>query len=261
MLKIRLDQLLVQRELTENLAKAQAIIMAGKILVNEQKITKAGHPVLADAVIRILGEQSPYVSRGGLKLAGALKSFNFDPTGLVCLDIGASTGGFTDCLLQKGADRVIALDVGHNQLDWKIRSNNLVVVIEKCNFRYLTKEKFDELVPPLTVFSSPEKREGVSLAVVDVSFISLDKILDPLYNILEPGGYVVSLVKPQFEAKREQVGQGGIIEDPQVHQEVMVKTKKLALSLGYEYLADDVSAIKGADGNKEYFIFLRKPNA
>ncbi len=251
MSKIRLDQLLVQRELAETRNKAQAMIMAGSILVNEQKITKAGHQVAEDAVIRILGEQCPYVSRGGLKLAGALKSFNFNPNGLVCLDIGASTGGFTDCLLQAGAKQVIALDVGHSQLDWKIRSDERVAVIEKFNFRYMTLEQYHAAAGAFLP----------ALAVIDVSFISLDKILDPLYNILEPGGYVISLVKPRFEAQREQVGKGGIIKDPQVHQEVMAKVKEIALGLGYEYLADDVSAIKGTDGNKEYFIFLRKPNA
>lgn len=249
--KIRLDQLLVQKGLAESRTKAQAMIMAGNVLVDEQKITKAGTSVSAEAVIRLLGDNLPYVSRGGLKLEGALRDFKFDPTGLVAVDIGASTGGFTDCLLQQGAKQVIAIDVGFNQLDWKIRSDSRVKVIEKYNFRYIDQKTFREL----------SGLSEVELAVIDVSFISLDKILPPLYNILKKDGSVISLVKPQFEAGREQVGKGGIIKDPQVHDEVMRKVKKIAQDIGYEYLADTISQIKGADGNKEYFIFLRKKNA
>jgi 23S rRNA (cytidine1920-2'-O)/16S rRNA (cytidine1409-2'-O)-methyltransferase len=251
MTKLRLDQLLVQKGLADSRTKAQAVIMAGNILVNEQKITKSGTLVPQDAVIRLLGDTLPYVSRGGLKLAGALRDFQFDPRGLLAVDIGASTGGFTDCLLQHGVKQVIAIDVGFNQLAWKVRNDSRVKVIEKYNFRYIDQKTFEDL----------SGFKEVDLAVIDVSFISLDKILPPLYNILREGGTVISLVKPQFEAGREQVGKGGIIVDPQVHEEVMQKVKELAQDSGYLYLADTVSQIKGTDGNKEYFIFLRKPNA
>lgn len=248
MTKLRLDQLLVERELAETRNKAQALIMAGQVLVNEKKIDKPGTQVSQDSVIRLLGDFCPYVSRGGLKLAGALKDFNFDPRGLTVLDIGASTGGFTDCLLQAGAKQVIAVDVGYNQLAWKIRNDQRVKVIEKYNFRYIDSFKFQELTGLTTV----------EFAVIDVSFISLDKILPPLYNILSKAGRVIALVKPQFEAEREQVGKGGIIKDPQVHQQVMEKIKQTALQIGYEYCADTVSSITGTDGNKEYFIYLKK---
>ncbi len=221
--------------------------MAGNVLVDEQKIDKAGALVEPGVKIRLLGESSKYVSRGGLKLEGALKAFGFNPEGMAGLDIGASTGGFTDCLLQNGAKKVIALDVGYNQLDWKIRSEPRVTVIEKCNFRYATRETIGG--------------EAIAFATIDVSFISLDKILPPLYNILDPGGYVISLVKPQFEAERDQVEKGGLVKDPAVHEQVMGRIKKLALATGFEYLADMVSPITGTDGNKEYFVFLRKPNA
>lgn len=241
--KVRLDILLTQRQLATSREKAQAIIMAGNVLVNEQKLTKPGTTVPLDAVIRLLGEQGKYVSRGGLKLEGALKTFGVDPQEKYCLDIGASTGGFTDCLLQHGAKHVIALDVGHNQLDWKIRSDNRVTVIEKYNFRNAKKKDF--VLP-------------IELATIDVSFISLEKIFPALFPILVPGGKVISLVKPQFEAKREQVGKGGIIKDPAVHEQVREKIRKLAQQLGFTVLGECQSPIKGTDGNTEFFIHLKK---
>ena len=244
--KIRLDQLLVKQQLADTTIKAQAIIMAGKVLVNEQKETKPGTTVSTTAILRLLGETSKYVSRGGLKLEGALKEFGINALGKFCLDIGASTGGFTDCLLQQGATHVIALDVGHSQLDWKIRSEKRVTVIEKYNFRNAKAEDFAE--------------NKITLATIDVSFISLDKILPALFPILASGGEVVSLVKPQFEAKREQVGPGGIITDPTVHTQVREKIREVALALGFTILGECQSSIQGTDGNTEFFIYLQKPN-
>ena len=245
--KLRLDQL-VARQFALSREKAQALIIAGDILVNEQKIQKPGAPVPEDAVLRLLGEQCPYVSRGGLKLAGALDIFQVNPQGLHCLDVGASTGGFTDCLLQRGAARVIALDVGHNQLDWKIRNDPRVNVIEKCNFRYITKTELLKL-------SGPGELD-LQLAVVDVSFISLDKIFPPLKDVLVPGAKVIALVKPQFEAERSEVGKGGIIKDPVIHQKAQKKIRDHAAQTGFKILGEDVSPITGTDGNKEFFIYL-----
>lgn len=240
--KIRLDALMVSRQLANTLIKAQAIIMSGKVLVNEQKETKPGTRVPAEALLRLLGANNKYVSRGGLKLEEALKIFKINPLGKHCLDIGASTGGFTDCLLQQGATHVIALDVGHNQLDWKIRSDKRVTVIEKYNFRNAKKEDFNPS----------------SLVTIDVSFISLDKILPPLFSILETGGEVISLIKPQFEADREQVGPGGIITDQTTHEQVRKKIRDTATTLGFTILGECQSPIHGTDGNTEFFIHLLK---
>lgn len=242
--KIRLDILLTQRQLASSREKAQAIIMAGNVLVNEQKVTKPGTSVPSDALLRLLGETCKYVSRGGLKLEGALQTFQVSPQNRFCLDIGASTGGFTDCLLQHGATHVIALDVGHNQLDWKIRSDKRVTVIEKYNFRNAKPEDFGQ--------------KQITLATIDVSFISLDKILPALLPILAENGEVVSLVKPQFEAEREQVGKGGIIKDPAVHNQVRTKVRNIAQALGFTILGECLSPIQGTDGNTEFFIHLKK---
>lgn len=242
--KIRLDILLTQRQLASSREKAQAIIMAGNVLVNEQKVTKPGTSVPSDALLRLLGETCKYVSRGGLKLEGALQTFQVSPQNRFCLDIGASTGGFTDCLLQHGATHVIALDVGHNQLDWKIRSDKRVTVIEKYNFRNAKPEDFGQ--------------EKITLATIDVSFISLDKILPALLPILAENAEVVSLVKPQFEAEREQVGKGGIIKDPAVHNQVRTKVRNIAQALGFTILGECLSPIQGTDGNTEFFIHLKK---
>ena len=249
-MKIRLDQLLTERQLTASREKARALIIAGKVLVNEQKIQKPGTPVNADCVIRLLGKQCPYVSRGGLKLAGALDFFQVSPQDLQCLDVGASTGGFTDCLLQRGARQVIALDTGHSQLNWKIRSDPRVIVLEKCNFRYVTPETLRALtgLPALSI----------QMAVVDVSFISLEKIFPPLYTVLAPGAKAVALVKPQFESERSEVGKGGLVKDPEVHARVQTAVRNYALEAGFKVLGETVSAITGTDGNKEFFIYLEK---
>ena len=249
-MKVRLDQLLVERQLAVSREKAQAIIIAGDVLVNEQKIQKPGIQVDAGCVIRLLGKQCPYVSRGGLKLAGVIDFFGVNSRNLQCLDVGASTGGFTDCLLQKGAKQVIALDVGHDQLDWKIRSDERVIVIEKCNFRYVTLAELRTL--------SGLSELNLQLAVVDVSFISLEKIFPPLYDVLSPGAKILALVKPQFEAKREEVGKGGIIKDPEVHSRVQIAVQNYALTAGFKVLGETVSPITGTDGNKEFFIYLEK---
>ncbi|MDR2428292.1 MAG: TlyA family RNA methyltransferase [Candidatus Margulisbacteria bacterium] len=247
--KIRLD-LLVAQKLAVSREKAQALIIAGAVLADEQKIQKPGTLVKAAAVIRLLGAQCPYVSRGGLKLAGALDAFGVSPRGLRCLDVGASTGGFTDCLLQRGAELVIALDVGYNQLDWKIRSDPRVIVLEKINFRYMTGEQL------LKITRLP--RLNLQFATVDVSFISLEKILPPLFAVLENGARVVALVKPQFEAERGEVGKGGIVKDPAVHDKVQEKVRGYAAQAGFKILGESVSAITGADGNREFFIYLTK---
>jgi len=242
-MKKRLDQFLVDNGYYESRTRSQAAIMAGQILVNEQKIDKAGTLVDVDSTIRILGEKLKYVSRGGLKLEKALEEFNVDPSGMVCLDIGASTGGFTDCLLQRGAEKVYAVDVGYGQLDLKIRNNPKVVVIEKTNARYLRPEDI------------PDK---AALAVIDVSFISLAKILPAVFDLLSEGGQVAALVKPQFEAGREQVGKGGIVRDENTRNEVLSKVIKEAESIGFNFVASCDSPISGADGNREFLIHLRK---
>lgn len=217
--------------------------MAGQILVNEQKIDKAGTLIDEDSKIRILGEKMKYVSRGGLKLEKALDEFKIDPSGIICLDIGASTGGFTDCLLQRGAAKVYAIDVGYGQLDLKVRNNPKVVVIEKTNARYLRPEDI------------PDK---ASLAVIDVSFISLSKILPAVLDLLSADGQVAALVKPQFEAGRDQVGKGGIVKDEQTRQDVLSRVIKDAESIGFKFIASCESPISGADGNKEFLIHLKK---
>lgn len=250
--KLRLDVLLTEKKLANSRTKAQALIMSGNVLVNEQKIDKPGTRVPADCAIRLLGDNCPYVSRGGLKLEGALKKFNYDPKDKVVLDIGASTGGFTDCLLQKGAKHIIALDVGHNQIDYKLRNDPRVTVIEKFNAREISKDK-------LMDFSGVGSWDlGFDLAVMDVSFISITKILPALKELLPENAEIISLVKPQFEAEREQVEKGGLITDPKVHEQVMDKIKKAAAASGFNILGTCDSPVTGTDGNKEFFIHLKK---
>jgi 23S rRNA (cytidine1920-2'-O)/16S rRNA (cytidine1409-2'-O)-methyltransferase len=242
-MKKRLDQFLVENGYFESRTRSQAAIMAGQILVNEQKIDKAGTLINEDSKIRILGEKLKYVSRGGLKLEKALDEFKIDPAGMICLDIGASTGGFTDCLLQRGAEKVYAVDVGYGQLALKVRNNPKVVVIEKTNARYLRPEDI------------PDK---ASLAVIDVSFISLSKILPAVHVLLADGGQVAALVKPQFEAGKGQVGKGGIVRDESTRQEVLSRVINEAEAIGFTFVASCDSPISGADGNKEFLVRLRK---
>ena len=216
--KERLDVLLVERGLAESRSRAQAVIMAGEVYVNGQKADKAGMDVPLEAEVEVRGNVCPYVSRGGLKLEKALRDFGVDPTGYVCSDSGASTGGFTDCLLQQGASKVFAIDVGYGQLAWKIRSDPRVVVMERTNIRYVTPENLGE---------------ALDLSVVDVSFISLRIVLPAIQKLLKPTGQVLCLIKPQFEAGKENVGKKGVVRDPAVHEQVLRDFVALAAELGF----------------------------
>ena len=249
-MKKRLDAVLIEKGLFETRSKAQAVIMAGNILVNEQKVDKAGTLIDENSEIRILGNNLKYVSRGGLKLEKALSEFGVDPTGRICVDIGASTGGFTDCLLQNGAEKVYAVDVGYGQMDLKVRNNNRVIVIERTNARNLTAEALYE--------KGTEKDNYVSLAVIDVSFISLSKILPAVHALLSEKGEVVALVKPQFEAGKRLVGKGGIVKDKSTHDLVLKKAIDDARAIGFTFVASCTSPVKGADGNVEFLIHLKK---
>jgi 23S rRNA (cytidine1920-2'-O)/16S rRNA (cytidine1409-2'-O)-methyltransferase len=242
MAKERIDKLLFERGLAESRTQAQALILAGQVLVNEQRVDKPGQSFPANCEIRIKGELSRYVSRGGLKLEAALRQFHIDPTGLICLDVGASTGGFTDCLLQHGAYRVWAVDVGHNQLAWKIRQDERVTVIEGFNARHLEAENF-----------------GVrfDLVTIDVSFISLKLILPGVKMVLKAEGACVALIKPQFEVGRGEVGRGGIVTDPAKHQRVLDEISQSAKTLGFQPVAIMESPVLGAEGNREFLIQLK----
>lgn len=239
MSKKRLDVLLVERNLAETRERAQALILAGDVTVAGRVIDKAGAPVAPDAEIAVRAPL-PYVSRGGYKLAGALDSFDVDPSGFVCADIGASTGGFTDVLLQRGAKKIYAIDVGYGQLAWKLRQDARVVVMDRINARYL------EGLPEL-----------VDLVVIDVSFISLEHMLRVAKTLLKPNtGQIVALIKPQFEAGKKEVGRGGIVRDPKVHQAVTEKIARFASSLGLERRGLIESPIHGTEGNIEFLIHL-----
>lgn len=245
MKKERLDALLTARGLFESRAKAQAAIMAGQILVNEQKIDKPGTQVTEDAKIRILGDKLPFVSRGGLKLAKALKIFPISVEGKVVADIGASTGGFTDCALQNGAAKVYAIDVGYGQLAWKLRNDERVVNMERTNVRYLKKEQLAEMVDAVTI---------------DVAFISLDKVLPAVHKILKANGFVIALIKPQFEAGKENVGKKGVVRDPKVHEAVINNVISFAKNEGFGIAGLEFSPIKGPEGNIEYLLYLTLGN-
>jgi len=236
--KQRLDNLVVTRELAENQKIAQALIMAGEVTVSGKIITKPG--TLVDENVELkLAEKLPYVSRGGIKLAHALDEFKLDVTSLTAMDIGASTGGFTDCLLQRSAKRVYAIDVGYGQLDYKLRQNSKVVVMERVNAHY--------------PFSLPEK---VNMATIDLSFISLTQVIPNVIDHLAQPGYIIVLFKPQFEAKRQEVGRGGIIKDPQVHARVLGRFIVWAINHDLRLRGLVASPILGAEGNKEFLIFL-----
>ena len=239
--KERLDVLLVSLGLAESRAKAQATIMAGEVYVNGQKADKSGMEVDITSNIEVRGSACPYVSRGGLKLEKALKNFGVDPTGYVCSDSGASTGGFTDCLLQQGASKVFAIDVGYGQLAWKIRNDPRVVVMERTNIRYVTLEDLGE---PL------------DLSVIDVSFISLSLVLPVVKTLLKPTGQVLCLIKPQFEAGKEKVGKKGVVRDPAVHEEVLQNFISLAKSLDFTIRNLTFSPDKGPEGNIEFLAHL-----
>jgi 23S rRNA (cytidine1920-2'-O)/16S rRNA (cytidine1409-2'-O)-methyltransferase len=239
--KVRVDQLLLELGMVETREKARALILAGHVLVDGQKDIKPGHSVASDARVEILARM-PYVSRGGFKLAGALKHFRIDVTGRVCLDVGASTGGFTDCLLQYGAARVWALDVGRGQLDWKLRHDPRVVVREGVNARYLRPNDF------------PEKFD---LSVCDASFISATMLIPAIAALLAPRGEMVILVKPQFEAGRGAVGKGGIVRDPEIHREACERVQACAAALGFQTEIVD-SPIRGTEGNREFLLHAHR---
>lgn len=241
MAKERIDKILVDRGLAESRTRAQALILAGQVLVSEQRVDKPGHAVDTSAEIRIKGETLRYVGRGGLKLEAALREFNIDPTGKNCIDVGASTGGFTDCLLQHGAARVWAVDVGHNQLVWKLRQDARVVALEGVNARDLSPDQF------------PVRFD---LATVDVSFISLDKILPALRTCLTLEADCVALIKPQFEVGKGEVGKRGIVTDPSKHRRVLREVVDVAGSGGFFAMNLIESPIKGAEGNREFLIHL-----
>jgi len=241
MRKQRLDAFLAEHGYFESRSKAQAAIMAGQVLVNEQKIDKPGTLVRDDVKVRLLGQKLRYVSRGGLKLEKALQVFPISVEGRVMADVGASTGGFTDCALQNGAAKVYAIDVGYGQLDWKLRTDSRVVNMERTNARLLSEE------------SLPEK---VSAASIDVAFISLDKILPALRNILAKDSFVLALVKPQFEAGRENVGKKGVVRDPEVHKDVLRNVIACASRNGYGVEGLAFSPVKGPEGNIEYLLYL-----
>jgi 23S rRNA (cytidine1920-2'-O)/16S rRNA (cytidine1409-2'-O)-methyltransferase len=241
----RIDKLLVERGLADSRTKAQAMVMAGVVLVDEQRVEKPSHQIDPNSSIRIKGSDDPtsrYVGRGGLKLEAALREFQIDVSGLYCLDVGASTGGFTDCLLQHGARVVVALDVGHNQIDWGLRIDPRVEVREGVNARYLQREDF---------------AQPFDLAVMDVSFISATKVLPAIVPLIVPGAAIITLIKPQFEVGRGEVGGGGIVRDPAKRQRVIEEVNAVARELGLEVVKVIESPITGADGNLEYLAFYQ----
>jgi 23S rRNA (cytidine1920-2'-O)/16S rRNA (cytidine1409-2'-O)-methyltransferase len=249
MRRSRLDTLLVQRGLAESRERARALILAGQVEVAGDPAAKAGTMVPDDAEVRVLGPDHPWVGRGGVKLAHALETFGIDVTGRLCLDIGASTGGFTDVLLARGAARVIALDVGHGQLHWRLRTDPRVTVIEGMNARGLSRQTLPDLGP------------GAGIVTIDVSFISLRLIFPVLPPLLAPAADIVALVKPQFEAGRKEVGARGVIRDPAVHARVLENVTAAARNAGLERCGLTVSPITGAQGNEEFLMHLRASGA
>ena len=242
MKKERLDVLMVQRNLAESREKAKALIMSGIVYVNGQKEDKAGTSFEETVQIEVRGSTLKYVSRGGLKLEKAMSRFGVQLAGKVCMDVGASTGGFTDCMLQNGAVKVYAVDVGHGQLAWKLRNDDRVICMEKTNIRYVTPEDIGDRIE----FSS-----------IDVSFISLTKVLGPVKQLLTDNGQVVCLIKPQFEAGREKVGKKGVVREKSVHLEVIEMVSDYARSIGFGILGLEFSPIKGPEGNIEYLLYLQ----
>ena len=246
-MKERLDVLLVSQGLAASREKAKAIIMSGNVLVNGQREDKAGTMIDVKAEITVKGGQLKYVSRGGLKLEKAMSHFDLTLEGRVCMDVGASTGGFTACMLQNGAVKVYSVDVGHGQLDWKLRNDPRVVCMEKTNIRYVTPEQIEE---------------PAAFVSIDVSFISLTKVLPPVRELMTEDGEIVCLIKPQFEAGREKVGKKGVVRDPKVHEEVIEKVIDFAATVGLESRELEFSPIKGPEGNIEYLLhLLKRPDA
>lgn len=242
-MKQRLDILVVSHGFAQSREKARAMIMSGDIYVNGQREDKPGSTFAEDAEVEFRGRRLPYVSRGGLKLEKAIEVFGTEVRGRICLDIGASTGGFTDCMLQNGAVKVYAVDVGYGQLDWKLRNDSRVVNLEKTNARYLTREQIPDIA---------------DLASIDVSFISLSLILGPVCSLLSEKGEILCLVKPQFEAGRQKVGKKGVVSDPEVHEEVIRKVIGYASERGLVVRGLDYSPVRGPEGNIEFLLFLSK---
>lgn len=243
----RIDKLLVERGLAESRTRAQALVMAGLVLVSEQRVEKPSETFPPDVLIRVRGSEDPaarYVGRGGLKLEHALREFGLDVSGLVCLDVGASTGGFTDCLLQHGARRVVAVDVGHNQIDWRLRKDERVEVREGVNARYLRPEEFGDV--------------RFDMIVMDVSFISVTKILPAVVPLLKVEGRIVVLIKPQFEVGRGEVGKGGIVKDAEQHARVIAEVNGAAEALGLKVRGVVESPITGAEGNREFLAHYER---
>lgn len=242
-MKERLDVLLVQRGMAPSREKAKAMIMAGEILVDGEREDKAGSMFPETVTITQKGRPLPYVSRGGLKLEKAMTHFGLELDGKICMDVGASTGGFTDCMLQNGAAKVYAVDVGHGQLDWKLRNDERVVCMERTNIRYVTPEDI---------------QEPVQFVSIDVSFISLTKVLLPVRGLMEENAQMTALIKPQFEAGREKVGKKGVVRDKKVHEEVIRLVTVYASSIWFQVMGLDYSPIKGPEGNIEYLLYLKK---
>jgi 23S rRNA (cytidine1920-2'-O)/16S rRNA (cytidine1409-2'-O)-methyltransferase len=241
--KERLDTLLVGRGLVDSRQKARAVILAGVVLVSGSRVDKAGAMIDRNAEIAVTSSPHPYVGRGGMKLAGALAEFGVNVRGLVILDVGASTGGFTDCLLREGAGTVYALDVGYGQFDWRLRTDERVIVMERTNIRYAQKTDF---------------AHEIDGAVIDVSFISLALVLPVVYGIVRTGGFVIALIKPQFEVGKKDVGKGGVVKDPEKHREVLERIEKTAQEIGLTVIGTVQSPLIGPKGNKEFFIYLKK---
>ena len=242
-MKERLDVLLVKRNLVGSREKAKAVIMSGNVFVDGQREDKAGTMVKEELPIEIKGKTLKYVSRGGLKLEKAMKQFDIQLTDRVCMDVGASTGGFTHCMLLNGAKKVYSVDVGHGQLDWGLRNDERVMCMERTNMRYVTPE---------------DVADKINFSSIDVSFISLTKVLGPVKELLSDDGQIVCLIKPQFEAGREKVGKHGVVRDSAVHLEVIEKVIDFAISIGFEVLNLEFSPVKGPEGNIEYLLHLQK---
>ncbi len=241
----RLDKLLVEKGIVQSRERARALIMAGKVTVEGKRVDKPGTNVDVEAKLQLREKDSSYVSRGGEKLEGALHAFGIDPKGTVVMDIGASTGGFTDCILQKGAQKVYAVDVGYGQLAWKLQKDPRVVVLERRNIRYLKRE---------------EVEEEADLILIDTSFISVEKFLPHLMGFLKGGGVILSLIKPQFEVGKSEVGKGGVVRDTALHQKVIDRVSTFSRRLGLKVLGVTESPLIGPKGNKEFFIYLKKEN-
>lgn len=241
--KERIDRLLVERDLVDSRTRAKARLMAGDVFVDGQRIDKAGTQVSREARIELRGDEMPYVSRGGLKLQAALDHFDYDPSGLIAIDVGASTGGFTDCLLQRGAQKIYAVDVGYGQLAWRLRQDERVVVLERQNIRHLPREAVGD---------------ECDLAVIDCSFISLDLVLPNTLPFLKDGADVIALIKPQFEVGRDSIGKGGVVRDEEIRSEAIEDVVEMAKKLGLRYVDGLDCPVHGPAGNVEYLVWLRR---